>query len=144
MLSGGVRQHRLLERRERARLDDVGRDGAGEPGEDQRRQPAGEREHGARERHPDEQQPVAAAPADAVAVAGDQHRDERDPGQQGGEDDTDRRVGQAAIGKGDADQHRAEAVGERPRALRGDDPVSVRAQPRSASTSCLHHAYRAS
>jgi hypothetical protein len=37
VLSGRVREHRLLERGERPRLDDLGRDGAGEPGEDQRR-----------------------------------------------------------------------------------------------------------
>ena len=72
-----VRQHRLLERGERTGLDDVGRDGAAEPGEDQRRQPAGEREYGAGERHHEEQQPVAAAAADAGRRSADQQRDER-------------------------------------------------------------------
>jgi hypothetical protein len=38
VLDGGcVREHRLLERRERSRFDDLGRDGAGESGEDQHR-----------------------------------------------------------------------------------------------------------
>ena len=44
MLAGGVREHRLLERGEWPRFDDVGGDGAAEPGDDQRRQPAGEGE----------------------------------------------------------------------------------------------------
>ena len=105
MLPGCVGEHRLLERGERPRLDDVGGDGAGEAGEDQRRQPAGEREHGAGQRHHDQEEPVAAAAPDAVAVTGDQHRDDRDAGKQRSEHDPDRCVGEAAVGERQPDQH---------------------------------------
>jgi hypothetical protein len=127
-----VGEHRLFERGERPGLDDVGRDGAGQGGEDQRRQPTRERKDTAGEGHHDEQEPVAASAANAVAVAGDQHRDERGAGEQGGEDGADRGVGEAAAGERDADQHRAEPVGERPRGLGGEDPARVRAQARSS------------
>jgi hypothetical protein len=99
VLAGGVGEHRLLERGERPRLDDVGGDGAGQTGEDERRQPGGQGEGGARERHDDEQQPVAAAAPEPVAVTGDQHGDERDACEQRGENETDCRVGEAAVGE---------------------------------------------
>ena len=82
MLAGGVREHRLFERGERPRFDDVGRDGAGESGEDQGGQPACEGEDGAGGGHHDEKEAVEAAPSDPVAVAGDQHRDGCRPGEQ--------------------------------------------------------------
>src|SRR6266849_2990867 len=46
-LAAGMGEHRLLERGERPRLDDVGRDRAGQAGENQWRQPPREREDGA-------------------------------------------------------------------------------------------------
>ena len=80
-VAAGVRQHRLLERGEWSGLDDVGRDSAGQRGHGQRGQPARESKHGSCDRHQYEQQQVGAAPADAVAVAGDQQRDERRAGE---------------------------------------------------------------
>ena len=131
-LAAGVGEHRLLERGERARLDDVGRDRAGQGGEDQRRQPPRQREDAARNGHRDKQEPVAAPATDPVAVAGDQHRDERGAGEQRGEDGADGGVGKAAAGERDADQHRAEPIGERPGGLGGEDPARVGAQARSS------------
>jgi len=99
-----VREHRLLEGRERTRLDHIGRDGAGDAGKDQGRQPASEREDGAGECHHDEQQPVPAATPEAVAVACNQHGDERGAGEQRGEHDPDRGVGEAPVGEREPDQ----------------------------------------
>ncbi len=125
-------EHRLFERGERPRLDDIGRDGAGQRGEDQRRQPAGQREHRSGAGHHNEEQAVAAAPPDSVAVAREQQRDECDPREERGEDGADFGAGDATPGEADADQHGAEAVGEGTRCLRGDDPARVRAQGRSS------------
>jgi len=95
-------------------------------------EPAGERKHGACQGHDNEQQAVAASPPEAIALACEQHGDERTPGKERGQDDTHCRVGEAAIGEGEPDQDRAKAVGKRPRALRRNDPARVRAQPRSS------------
>src|SRR5438552_2212035 len=67
---------------------------------------------------------AAASPAAAAARGW--------AGQHGGEDGADGGVGETAAGEGNADQHRAEAVGERPRRLGGDDSARVGAQPRSS------------
>jgi hypothetical protein len=132
VLAGGMREHRLLERGERSRFDDVGGHRAGQSGDDQRGQPFGEREDGAGDRHRDQQQSVAAPAPNAVTVAGEQHGDERTAGEQRGEHGADGRVGEAAIGEGDANQDRAEAVGQCAGTLDGDDPACVGAQPRSS------------
>jgi hypothetical protein len=122
----------LLEGGEWSRLDDVGRDGSGQAGDDQRRQRTGQREDGARERHDDKQQAVAAAPPKAVAVASDQHGDERGSGEERSENNADCGVGEAAVGQSETDQHRAEPVGKRSCALGGDEPARVGAQPCSS------------
>src|SRR5207237_111569 len=70
--------------------------------------------------------------ADPVAVAGDQHRDKGGACEQGGEDGADSGGREAAAGERDADQHRAEPVGERPGGLGGEDPARVGAQARSS------------
>jgi hypothetical protein len=129
-----VRKHGLLKRGERSRLDDVGRDGAAERGDQQRRERAGEREHAACGGHENEQEPVAAASPDTVAVASDQYRDGSCAAEQGGEDGADRGVGEAAAGEGNPDQDRAEPVGERARRLGGDDLPRVGAQLCSSKT----------
>src|SRR5918995_1127030 len=132
---GGVREHRLLERGEGPGLDDLGRDGPAETGEDERRQPTGQREDAAGNRHGHEEQAVAVAPSDAVAVARDEDRDERAAGQERGEHEPDGPVGEAAFGEVDADKDRAEAVCERPCGLDRDDPAGIGAQARSSNTS---------
>ena len=132
MLCGGVGEHRLLKGGERPRLDDVGRNGPSQASEDERRQPTRQSKHGACDCHSCKQQAVRATSPEAVAVAGDQHRHERDPGEERSEHNTDRGVGEATIGQGETDQHRAEPVGKRPRGLCGDDPARVRAQARSS------------
>src|ERR687887_254740 len=81
-VAAGVGEHRLLERGERSRLDHVGRDGAGQGGDEQRWQRARQREDGSGGAHNDEQDSVAAAPPDPVAVARKQHRDRSRPRQQ--------------------------------------------------------------
>jgi hypothetical protein len=68
-------------------------------------------------------------------VAGDQHGDERATGEERGEHGSDGPVREAALGEADADQDRAEAIGERPRSLDGDDAAGVGAQARSSNTS---------
>ncbi len=137
---GGVGQHRLLERRERAGLDDVRGNGAGQRCGDERGQPPGQREDGAGDRHRYEQDPVAAAAADAVAVPREQNGDERIPGENGREDRSDRGIRIAAIRERDPDQHRAEPVRDGPHALGRDDPSSVAAHAPPACTSALHQA----
>src|SRR5262249_39913239 len=102
--------------------------------DDQRRQRAGLREHGAGDTHDEEQDPVATAPPDSVAVAGDEHRYRGRAGQQRGEHGADGGVGEAAPGEGDADQYRAKPVGDGARGLGADDPARVAAQARSSYT----------
>ena len=118
-------EHRLLERCERPRLDDVGGDGAGQSRGDQRRQPAREREHGAGDGHRDEEKAVRAAAAEAVAVTGEQDGDERSARQQSCEHDADLGGGQTAARERDTDQDGAEPVGCGARSLAGDDPACV-------------------
>jgi hypothetical protein len=91
-----------------------------------------QREDAPGDRHRDEQDAVAAAASDAIAVAGEPRGGERIAGEQRREDGADGGVRVAAIGEGDADEHRAQPVGERARHLRGDDPACVGAQPRSS------------
>jgi hypothetical protein len=71
-------------------------------------------------------------------MAGEQDGDERDSREQAGEHDAGLRPRQAAPRERDPDQHRAEAVGERPRSLGRDDPARVRGQ--RSPTACLHQA----
>ena len=129
---GGVREHRLLERGEGAGLDDVGGDRPGQRGGDQRGQPAGQREDRACDSHRDEQDPVAAAAADPVAVPREQDRDQGVAGENRGEDGADGGIRVPAVGERDADEHRAEPVRDRSHALGRDDPARVAAQSASS------------
>jgi hypothetical protein len=112
----------------------------GQGGGDERRQPAGQGEDGAGHGHRDEQDPVAAPTADPVAVPRKQDRDECVPGENRREDRADGGIGVSAVGERDADEHGAEPVCERPRALRGDDSPRVATHAAPAPTSALHQA----
>ena len=85
-------------------------------------------------RHRDEEKPVRAAAAEAVAVAGEQDGDERGAREQSREHDADLGGGETAARERDADQDRAEPVGQGARSLAGDDPACVRAQACSSNT----------
>ena len=83
--------------------------------------------------------------------AGSQPVSARAPGKERREHGSDRRVRQPAVGQVDADQDRAEAVGERPCSLHRKDSVGVGAQSldravyeRSADMDDLHRVARAS
>ncbi len=127
-VGAGVRKHRLLEGRERAGLDDLGRERAGQPDEHERGQPVGEGEDRSGDRHRGEQQPVAAPPADAVAVPPEQDRDERRPGQHRDQNDAGLCAREAATGQRRPDHHGAQAVDDRACRLDGDDPPRVRTE----------------
>jgi hypothetical protein len=131
---GGVWEHRLLERRERSRFDDVRRERPGQRGGDQRRQPAGDSEDGAGARHQDEQDSVGAASPEAVAVTREQHRSERVAGEERREEGAHGRVRVPPPRQRDPDQHRPEPVREGARCLRGHDAAGIRAQTCSSKT----------
>jgi len=106
------------------------------------------REHGARARHENEEDAVRAPTAKAVSVTGEEHRGQRVSCKERCEDDAYGRVGVPPVCEGDADQHGAEAIGKRTRALNRDEAASVRGQAPSsgdpalprAAASALHHA----
>ena len=83
-------------------------------------------------------------PANAVAVAGEEHRDERRTAEQAPEDDADLRPGAAGPLERDADDDAAEPVDERAGRLDGQQAPGVPAQERPASSSRRHQAYSAS
>jgi len=141
-IARGVGEHRLLERGERARVEDVGRQRARQCGEQEQRQRAGERERCPRQRHQHEQRDVRAPAPDAVAVPREHERDQGGAREHRGEDEPDRRPGQAAALERDADQDAAESVDGRAEALDGQDPPRVSGQ--AGATSWRHQAYRAS
>ena len=88
-----------------------------------------EREDGPGDRHRHEQDPVAAASAEPVAVPGEERGDERRPRQQRGEHSSDLGAGEAAAGERLADHDRTEPVRDRPERLDADQPSRVRTQP---------------
>ena len=122
---GRVSKHRLLERRERARLDHVRRHRPGKASNDERGQPAGERERGPRYRHEHEEEPVEATPTDAVAVASHEDGDNGDSAEERRQDRSDRGVREPAVCECYADQDRAESICDRSCSLRGDDATRV-------------------
>jgi hypothetical protein len=134
----GVGQHCLLQRGERAGLHHLGGHGAGQRGQEQRRRPGGDGEHRAGSAHRDQQQPVAAAPPDPVAIAGQQQRGQRGAGQQRAEHQADLGARTARPRQRDADEHAAQPVGERPQRLDPEQPPGVAAQPWLAWVWCWH------
>ena len=103
-IRGRVREHRLLERREWPGLDDVGRDRARQSGKHECRRPARQREGCPGGCHPDQEQAIAATPPNAVAIPGEQDRDDGDASEQGGQDRADLRRAEMALRKRLADQ----------------------------------------
>jgi hypothetical protein len=118
-------EHRLLERRERAGLDDVGGDRAGERDEDEGGQPPGECKDRAGDRHEDEEQSITAATPHPVPVAAYEERRERRAGEQCRENQADLAVGEPSLGERDADQDRSQPVRGSAQALRSEDPSGV-------------------
>jgi len=92
--SGGLGQHRLFQRGERAGLDDVGGDGASKRRKQQQRQALGERECGAGDAHHDQEDAVGGAPSNLVPVSAQRHRGDRRAQQDAGEDDADLGAGE--------------------------------------------------
>jgi len=146
VVPGSVREHRLLERRERPRLDDIGRERPRHAGCDQGRKPARQREYRSGAGHENEKQAIGAATAEPVAVPGEEYGGKRVSDEKRGEDHTYDGVRVPTFRERDADQHRAQAVRESARALHRDDASCVVCQARSLmaaalrSTSALHQA----
>ena len=134
--SGRAREHGLLQRRERPRLDDLGRHRSRERSEHEQPRLSRERECGARESHDDEERRVPTPTTDAVARASDRDRRERDAGEQCREDEPDLEAGEPAAGERDADEDAAEPIGERAQRLDGEDAAGVGGQ----AISFRHHA----
>ena len=140
MALGGVREHRLLERGERPRLDDLRRERARERDEDEQPDGAGESEDRAGEAHHDEEPDVPAAPSDPVAGTGDRERDDRGAADERAEHEPDLHAREAEVGECDADQDAAQPVGERAQSLDEQDSARVAAELHSRPASFRHHA----
>ena len=120
-----LRDHRLLQRRDRPRLIRFDADRARERGQQEEGEPFREGEHGPGGGHQEQEPRVQMAAADPVAPSTDRDRHQREPGQHRGQDQPDLRVGVARVRQLRADQHTAEPVQERAQRLDQKDRREV-------------------
>ena len=121
----GAREHRLLQRCERPRLDDFGGERASERCEHEEPDRIRQCEDGSGDCHHREQADVATDAPDPVAVAGKQDGDERRTRYESRDDEADFDAREAEVGQSDTDQDTAESVDERPQRLDEKDAPGV-------------------
>ena len=117
--------HRLLQAREGAGLDNLGGERSREGDEHEREERVGEGEHNTSHRERGIEEEVRASSADSLAEAREQNRGKDSAGEHSGEDDTDFGAAEAVTVEGRTEQYRAEPVRIGARCLRAEHEPQV-------------------